>query len=232
MSLLNSINNKIFGEKADNETDNAERARIVEILEKGSKDEIEALGDTLRRDILENPTDMGLCLFAKVFYWKPFHLRARYGIMDATGLCSMFAEKIKHLSEIIGKESNRLFEINKKLGYDKAIGKETLFLTERAIYLGKFQLLFTYSKDDYSEAFWKIVEMEYGEDNIKFLKEEYSSTIDNLVDMCIFDENGYLEENLTFFYIGNMIAHYELMSRFDKEIAIKYIQVLTEKLRS
>lgn len=231
MSLLNSISNKIFGEKADNGTDNDERARIVEILEKGSKDEIEALGDTLRRDILENPTNLGLCLFAKVFYWKPFHLRARYGIMDATVFCKMFVEKIKHLYETIDKEYDRLVKIEKKLGYDKEINKDITFLNERALYLAIFRLLFN-SKDGYSEAFWKLVEMEYGEDNIKFLKEQYSNTIDILVDMCIFDENGYLKESLSFIYIGNMIAHYELMSRFDKEIAIKYIQVLTEKLRS
>lgn len=231
MSLLNSISNKIFGEKADNGTDNDERARIVEILEKGSKDEIEALGDTLRLDVFKKPTNLGLHLFARVFYWKPFTLRVRYEMIKTTEICSMFLEKIKHLNETISKESSRLLEITQTLGYDKEINEEMSFLIQRETYLIDFQMLFN-SKDDYSEAFWKIVEMEYGEDNTKDFREQCLGAIDNLVNICIFDENGFFRENLTFAYIGNMIAYYELMSRFDKEIAIKYIQVLTEKLRS
>ena len=227
MSLLDSIGDKLLNTKVGKKwAENSERQRILEILENGSKDELRELGRQMHQSVRENYEHLALQLFAMVFVWKPKIIRTIYDINETTNLCCEFQKQINSLWEQAKKISDNWDQLQEDIGFlgsDNTIRESVLFYANRAILLGRFSLLFI-SKEVYSDKFWDIIESEYGEDNTKDLREQYSDTIDVFVNKAnIFNENGSLNEKISFSFLEYLVVRWELLFKFDAELANKYI---------
>lgn len=226
---------KLFCAKNDDKSaENSERQRILEIIENGDKDELNELGIQIHKGINKNPTNFALSLFTEVFVWKPMIVRAIYGIEETTNLCSEFQKQIEPLMEQASKRCDNWGQIREKLdflGSDDIIYETSMFYFKIHHSLYGLYLLFTAKECEVCEAFWNMLENRY-EDDVKEWKERYSEDIEYLInEMGLFNKDGVLKDNLSFQYLEVMVEYFELQIKFDKELATKYIQAKTEKLK-
>lgn len=227
---------KLFGTKNDDKSaENSERQRILEIIESGDKDKLNELGIQIHKGIKENPTNFALSLFAEVFVWKPMIVRAIYGIEETTNLCSEFQKQIEPLMERASKRCDNWSQLEKELdflGSDDIIRESLIFHLNRHNFLYSLYLLFTAKECEVFESFWNVLKNRHGEDDVKRWKELYLEDIEYLInEMRLFNKDGVLKDKLSFQYLEVMVEYFELQIKFDKELATKYIQAKTEKLK-
>lgn len=233
------------------------KEEVVAILNRGNDDELKELDRQIGRDLCDNPKD-SLALFVNVFFVQSQKLysgvkRISQWLFELRKLKEAVSVRAKSYYD--EKTQQMIIEADAFLSCkedDDSIlesAKINKFLQESytdyvdmlkcKLGFALFNKLFE-SRETSNEIFWKIIEhnplgvVEYDEDEAKELKRFNFHAIQNMINESkLFDEDGYLDENITF---GDLLifakSKFLWLTFNDTSLEIKYRRTMSEYYRN
>lgn len=232
------------------------KEEVVAILSRGNDDELKELDKQIAQDLWDNPDDSAVSLFFNVFcvQSQKFH--------RSVERISQWLFELRKLKEAVSVMAKSRYEaktqndeadalLSCKEDDDSVIDCAKLnkllqeAYTDHAEILkcklggALFNKLFE-SRDISNEIFWKIIEhdpvgvVEYDEDELKELKRFNFHAIQNMINESkLFDEDGYLDENITFRDLRIFAESKFLWLTFnDTNLEIQYRRTMSEYYRN
>lgn len=222
--------NKLFGarggdKEADNQKliDNAEKERIIKIVENGSNDELEKLSQETAKD-LNNYKDTAMYIFNQMFVTSGEWLISQdaYKYLTEDNVAS-FREKLEKqaIDQSMGE-----YDTAKSLGKDES--------TLHTLYQISMIIMRTYrmlqDRGNCSEAFWDLIEFLYDKTKARHFKQKHFNAINNMINESkLFNEYGKLDTNITFFDLEVFAESKLLKFKFDDaNLELKYRCAMSE----
>lgn len=233
------------------------KEEIVAILSSCNNDELKELDKQIAQDLWDNPDDSAVSLFFNVFCVQS------QKFLRGVERISQWLFELRKLKEKVSVMAKSRYEaktqnidaadavLSCKEDDDSIIDSAKLnkllqeAYTDYAEMLGcklgsaLFNKLFE-SREISNEIFWKIIEhdpvgiIEYDEDELKELKRFNFHAIQNMINESkLFDEDGYLDENITFRDLRIFAESKFLWLTFnDTNLEIQYRRTMSEYYRN
>lgn len=233
------------------------KEEIVAILNRGNYDELKELDKQIARDLCDNPKD-SVALFVNVFcvQSQKFHRSVERISQWLFDLCklqkevvfvrakSYYEEKTQKVDKadtlLSGDEDdNTIIKHARLYKFLQEAYTNYVEMLECKLGCALFNKLFE-SREISNEIFWKIIEhdpvgiIEYDEDELKELKRFNFHAIQNMINESkLFDEDGYLDENITFRDLRIFAESKFLWLTFnDTSLEIQYRRTMSEYYRN
>lgn len=239
---------RLFGAKADKnriEWDSSSgQKKVVEILENGNVDELKQLEAQIKKDLSGKYAETAMGIFTRIFVENPRYLSNFYDCLKVDNI-ALFRKQLKQAAKQANneyhKEQNKQDEIKSYKGYDayddrliaELFNKYMNVMTMDLTLGGKdecHRYLFKIADDEDSIAV-SIIETLYGEDKANDLK-VWIPAVENMVNESgLFNEDGKLDENITFRDLMLFAEAKLLWFKFDnKNLEVNYLRTMREKL--
>lgn len=225
--------NKLFGAKNDYESaKNSEIKRIGEILENGSGDELKQLETEIRNDLHKN--DSAMAAFADIFVWYPKSLSTKFtkalsiDYLNVDNI-ALFYKGLEQTMDKIAEEFHK--EKNKQDGMrddglvDK-LRKLAISTTKIKVFLENIDFCRAGLLDEN-----KFTKTFYGKDKADDLQVWMPAVENMLCESGLFNEDGKLDENITFWDLLIFAEAKWLWFKLDdKNLEANYLRIMREKL--